>query len=421
MEVSLGSSQGTFSRHDYRIDLAGRTFLTGQSGTGKSTLMRVAAIQAIQAGEGLGFIDFHGDTADDLTGYIPRSRFDNGDVIYLNPLADRVFSLNTLTWSSPFEKEVKIQAVLSSLKAIYKDAWGPETERIVKAGLDAITEYFDHPNLLQLYLFIARKKFRRKVLRGCKNPLLKDFADQYDNDDPKEGLRPSERMSKFSPSLNKTDSFTRPILSAMLGQSTPLDWKAMIDSRKIIICNLNKGRLGKEVASLIGSLILSEMWNAALRRNTEDDNPDFYCFVDEAQNCFAAIDIDSVLSESRKFRFFPFFGLQYLSQITNLKAAFGNYSNWITYRLGGEDAQILQDEFAVQGLAENIVKLPNFTFVARKLQDNIPYVSHAITARKKIKKLGDEPPRGAVQGESLNKWGTPRKDVLEKINKFLAA
>ena len=193
MEISLGSYQGTFRRHDYPIDLAGRIFLTGQSGTGKSTVMRAAAIQAIQAGEGLLFMDFHGETADDLTGYIPRSRFENGDVIYLNPLSERVLSLNTLSWTSPQEKEIKIQSILSSLKAIYKDAWGPETERIIKAGLDAITEYFDHPNLLHLYLFIARRSFRRKLLAASTNPLFLRFRRPgNDNPDPKEGYgRPS--------------------------------------------------------------------------------------------------------------------------------------------------------------------------------------------------------------------------------------
>ena len=114
MNVSIGSTQGRFVRHDFRLDLNGRTFLTGQSGTGKSTLMRAAAIQAIQDDAGLVFIDFHGDTADDLTGYIPRSRFD--DLVYLNPLAPYVFSLNTLTWHDEAEKELKIQNKLTTIK-----------------------------------------------------------------------------------------------------------------------------------------------------------------------------------------------------------------------------------------------------------------------------------------------------------------
>ena len=377
--------------------------------------MRAAALQAIQAGHGLLFMDFHGDTADDLTGYIPRERFDNGDVVYFNPLADRVSSLNTFIWASTYEKELKIQSFLSTLKSLHIDRWGDETERIIMAGLDAVTERMPNPNPLGLSLFISRDRFRNQLLKGSKNPILADFAEQY-----QEKLRPSEQMSKFSPPLNKTDEFLRPILSVMLGQDTPLDWKSMIDSRKIIICNLNKGKLGKEVASLIGSLILSEIWNAALRRNTDNDNPEFYCFVDEAHNCLHGIDLDSFLSESRKFRIFPFFGLQYFSQIPNIEAAFGNYSTWITYRLGGADAAALEKEFAHEGLAHHIVKLPNYNFIARTIKDNSPDVSAMVTARKKIKKIGDEPPRRAVIRRSLERWGTDRKEVEEKIRKFLA-
>jgi hypothetical protein len=415
MEVSLGSSQGTFRRHDYPIDLAGRTFLTGQSGTGKSTIMRAAALQAIQAGEGLLFMDFHGDTADDLTGYIPRARFENGDVVYLNPLADRVFSLNTFTWASEYERENKIQSSLSIIKSLHKNAWGDETERIITAGLDAVTECMPNPNLLGLSLFVSRDAFRKKLLSKSKNPILADFEEQY-----QDKLRPSEQMSKFSPPLNKTDEFLRPILSVMLGQKEAIDWKSIIDSKKIVICNLNKGRLGAEVASLIGSLILSEIWNAALRRDTAQENPDFYCFVDEAHNCLHGINLDSFLSESRKFRIFPFFGLQYFSQIPNIEAAFGNYSTWITYRLGGEDALLLEKEFAMEGLAKEIVNLPSFHFIARKLENFAPAVSHMVTARKKVKKFGDEPPRGAVIGESLKRWGADRKKMEEYIKKFLS-
>ena len=374
----------------------------------------------MQAGHGLLFMDFHGDAADDLTGYVPRERFENGDVVYLNPLAERVFSLNTFRWKDAAEKELKIQSFLSTLISIHKEAIGPESQRILMAGLDAICE-LPSPNPLHLSLFTARSSFRRRLVLQSQNPRLTDFLQQYDNKDSREGLRPSERMSKFSPAINKTDPFTRPTLSVLLGQEELLDWKAMIDSRKIIICNLNKGRLGQEVAALIGSLILSEIWNAVLQRNTEEDNPDFYAFVDEAHNTLHSVNLGSILSESRKFRFFPFFGLQYFSQIPDMEGAFGNYSTWITCRLGGNDADALEREFASESLAKRIVNLPSFHFIARKLEQNEPRTSEMVTARKKVKKLGDEPPRGAVIGESLKIWSRDRNEQATKIERLLAS
>lgn len=416
MHISLGSSQGRFTRHDYGVDLAGRVFLTGQSGTGKSTLMRNAFIQIIQAKPKRGalFVDFHGNTALDILGYIPRNRM--RDVIYIDPFAERPVSLNTLHYANDEEKEIKIQSFLSMLKSIHRDRWGDETERIIMGALDAVTEYFERPNPLAIYLFIARNAFRKEVLAKCKNPTLADFKEQYE-----EKLKASEQMSKFSPPLNKTDEFIRPVLRVLLGQESVIDFLAAMNSGAIIICNLNKGKLGAEVAALIGSMILSELWNAALRRDTNIDNTEFYMFVDEAQNCLHGIDLESLLSESRKYQLFPFFATQYLAKIPNIEAAFGNYSTWLTYRMGGTDAELLAKEFHDEELARQIVNLPNYRFYARTIRDNSPEISDEVTARKKVKKLGDEPPRGAVIAESTQHWGTDRKAVEAKVQKFLSS
>jgi hypothetical protein len=414
MEVSLGSYQGRFRRHDYRVDLAGRIFLTGQSGTGKSTLMRNGFIQLVQAKpkRSVLFMDFHGNTALDLLGYIPRNRM--RDVIYIDPFSDRPVSLNTLHYTTPMEKEMKIQGFLSMLKSIHRDRWGDETERIIMGALDAITEYHDQPNPLAIYLFIARSSYRKEILAHCKNPALDDFREQYE-----EKLKASEQMSKFSPPLNKVDEFVRIVLRAMMGQDSTIDFLEAMNNGAVIICNLNKGKLGAEVASLIGSMILSELWNAALRRDTSIDNTEFYALVDEAQNSLHGIDLESMLSESRKYQFFPFFATQYLAKIPNIQAAFGNYSTWITYRMGGTDAELLAKEFHDPELAGEIVNLPSYRFRARTIREDIPEISPEVTARKKVKKLGDEPPRGAVIEESTRHWGTDRAAVEAKVQKFL--
>jgi hypothetical protein len=338
------------------------------------------------------------------------------DVLYYDPFSDQPVSLNILHYENELEKETKIQSFLSTLKSIHRDRWGDETERIIMAALDAVTEYYDHPNPLAIYLFIARSSFRKRLLAQCKNPTLADFEEQYE-----EKLRASEQMSKFSPPLNKTDEFVRPILSVMLGQERTIDFLERINKRSIIICNLNKGKLGGEVASLIGSLILSEIWNAALRRSPNENNPAFYLFVDEAQNCLHGIDFESLLSESRKYKLFPFFATQYLAKIPNIAAAFGNYSSWLTYRLGGTDAMTLADEWHDEEVAREIVNLPSFHFIGRRLVEGTPELSHMVTARKKVKKLGNEPPRGAVIAESSRRWGIARDEAAKKVREFLTS
>jgi hypothetical protein len=142
--------------------------------------------------------------------------------------------------------------------------------------------------------------------------------------------------------------------------------------------------------------------------------------VDEAQNCLHGIDLESILSESRKYRFFPFYATQYLANIPGIAAAFGNYSTWLTYRLGGTDAETLAAEFHDETIAREIVNLPNFNFIGRRIVDGSPELSYMVTARKKVRKLGNEPPRGAVIKESARRWGSERKDIEAKIQKFLS-
>ena len=152
------------------------------------------------------------------------------------------------------------------------------------------------------------------------------------------------------------------------------------------------------MASLIGSLVLSEVWSAALRSEHRRKQSRLLLLqADEAHNCLHGIDLGFVsfriqeISASSRFLAWAILSLQ----IPNIEAAFGNYSTWITYRLGGEDALLLEKEFAVEGLAKQIVNLPSFHFIARKLEHFRPVVSDIVTARKKVKKFGDEPPRGA--------------------------
>src|ERR1041384_5136628 len=70
-------------------------YCVGQSGTGKTTLLRNLLVQDIEHGHGVGLIDPHGDLAEEVLDGIPASRTD--DVVYFNPTdVDHPIGLNLL-------------------------------------------------------------------------------------------------------------------------------------------------------------------------------------------------------------------------------------------------------------------------------------------------------------------------------------
>jgi DNA helicase HerA-like ATPase len=410
MNDEINIQIGTAGHKSFFINFKPHTFAIGQTGVGKSTFLTNSFLALLREGEYGGiFVDPHGTAIDKISRFIPRERMN--DVIYLDPLADRVPGIIP-QYATKDEEELYIALFMSLLKSIFRNAWGDETERIIMGAVSAVTESYGFLNIPAIYLFIARESFRKDILAKCKNPLLADFAEQYD-----EKLRSSEQMSKFSPPLNKIDGFVAPIMRPLVSQEKPIDFLRAMNERKIILVDVSKGKLGAENAQLIGSIILGNISIAALRRKPSD--PQFFVFVDEVQNFLHGVDFETFLAELRKYNVSLCIASQYLENFPSLSALFGNCQNGIVYRVSGQDAQQIEDNYLDQGAAKLIVGLPNYQFISYRIENDVPVPSPVIKSRNKIKKLGDEPPRGAVIAESLRRYGADRKATDEKMLKFL--
>lgn len=404
MNEVISLTLGKSARGDFSINIRPHTWVVGQSGVGKSTLLTNAFIQLIQQGYGGLFEDPHGTAVEKIARFIPRSRMQ--DVIWIDPSADRVPGIIS-QYRSRDEEQLSIQMFLTLLKSLHRDRWGDETERIVMGALMAVTERYGFLNVPAIYLFIARDSFRKKLLSECRNPLLFDFAEQYAK------LRPSEQMVKFSPPLNKVDEFVLPTLRGLLHREKAIDFARGMDERRIILVDLSKGKLGSEVSALVGSIILSNISIQAMRRRQAA--PQFFCFVDECHNFLHGVDFETILSELRKFNVTLVLGSQYLSNFPSLTALFGNAPNGIIYRVSGRDAELIEENYREAGRAQQIVNLHNYQFVAHTVRNNVPVASGVIEAKAKVKKLGNEPPSGAVIAESLRRWSTQRTKTDEMM------
>jgi hypothetical protein len=148
-----------------------------------------------------------------------------------------------------------------------------------------------------------------------------------------------------------------------------------MDHGQVFVANLSVGRLGRDVAKLLGATLLGKFALAALSRSDvePDDRRDFYLYVDELPT-FATASIDTILSESRKYRLNLTLGMQYLDQFDNklLGAVLGNVGNLIVFRVGAKDAPILEREFTPVFSRDDLVSLPHYHAYVRMIIDGKP-------------------------------------------------
>src|SRR5208283_4705042 len=287
MQLPIGfDEQG----NGFAIDSSKHINIEGSSGVGKSTLLVNIFIEHIRQGHGGLFVDPHGDTADQITKLIPKNRID--DFIWLDPDADRVPSFNPLYFRDEEQLELNKESLFTIFKSLAGNAWGDESARVIINAIDAVCENFKTPSPVHIFRFMADDKFREKLLAQSKNPLLKMFKEQYD-----EKLRNSEQMSKFSPPINKVGKLMRPAILPIIGQPKSLDFLDIMNKKRIVVCRLSKGRLGEEIAQILGSLIVSMVSIAALKREKQTKRPSFMLVADEVQNFVHGGRFGTLLSE----------------------------------------------------------------------------------------------------------------------------
>jgi hypothetical protein len=296
-----------------------------------------------------------------------------------------------------------------------ESAWGDESARVIINAIDAICEYYDHPTPVHIFRFMADDKFREKILAATENPLLQMFKEQYD-----EKLRDSEQMSKFSPPINKVGKLLRPSIIPIIGQPQSLDFLEIMNKKKIVVCRFSKGRLGEEIAQILGSLIVSMVSISALKREKQKVRRPFMLVADEVHNFIHGGRFGTLLAESRKYGITLVLASQGMYQLPFAKDVFSNCPTQITFNVSGEDAKAIQENWNEEQIqATHITSLPRYEFYCRTITDAPE--ARRIIGWPTVQKRGDEANPTKLIKHSLQRYGTRRKDVIEKINRFLAA
>jgi hypothetical protein len=150
-----------------------------------------------------------------------------------------------------------------------------------------------------------------------------------------------------------------------------------MDKRKIFIANLSKGLVGETNTALLGSMLTTRIYLAAMSRAdvpeaTRERLPNFNLYIDEFQS-FANASFADILSEARKYKLSLTMAHQYIEQMPEevQAAVFGNVGTLITFRVGATDAEVFEKEFAPKFLAEDLVNLGFAQIYLRLMIDGI--------------------------------------------------
>jgi hypothetical protein len=349
------------------IDARQHTYIIGKTGSGKSTLLRNLIIQRIALGHGVGVIDPHGDLAEELLHHIPPHRADH--LVYFNP-SDIEFpvGLNLLANVAPDDRHLVASGIVSAFKGIWRDSWGPRLEYILYNAVSALVDC-KNATLLGVNRMLSDDAYRARVIRQIKDPFIRSFwAEEY------EGYDERFRREAIAPIQNKLGQFLlNPVVRNILGQvRSKVDIPFTMDTGRLFIANLSKGRLGHDKANLLGSLVTAQFQLGAMARSNlpEDERRDFHLFIDEFQN-FTTDAFASILSEARKYRLCLTLSHQYIAQLSDpiRDAVFGNVGTLVCFRVGNTDAEVMQKEFGATISASALADLERYEVVVKLLED----------------------------------------------------
>jgi len=376
--VLLGFNEFRGVKTNIRItedDRRRHLYTIGQTGTGKSTFLQEIAKQDAREGRGFCFIDPHGQAVEDILASIPKERAE--DVIIFDPSdIERPFGLNMLECdpSDPSQKSFVINEMMGIFDQLYdlKATGGPMFEYYMRNAMLLVMEDPESGStLMEIPKVLADENFRHYKLSRCKNPTVVDF---WLKEAEKAGGEAS--LANMVPYIvSKLTSFIsndimRPIIAQ---QKSTIDFREIMDDKKILLVNLAKGKIGEINARLLGMVIVGKILMAALSRVNmpEDQRTDFYLYLDEFQNV-TTDSITQILSEARKYRLCLILAHQFIGQLKEeiSKAVFGNVGSMVSFRVGPEDAEFLEKQFAPVFSASDLINVDNRLCFSRILINN---------------------------------------------------
>lgn len=352
-------------------------YIVGQTGTGKSTLLANMAQQDADQGTGFCLIDPHGDLAQSLA-------HDLGNrALYWN-VADPEsrFGYNPLTRTSPALRPLVASGLIDTLRKQWADAWGVRMEHLLRQALLVLLDQprADLSDILRLFL---ERDFRGEALTRVTDPQLLQF---WQREYP--AMNYKTAADGIAPIANKLGAFlSHPVVrKAICDPEEPLRLRRLMDDGEFLIVNLAKGRLGADIADVLGGLLVSSLIHAAFTRQSlaEQDRRPFFLYIDEFHS-FITESVADLLSETRKYRLGVILAQQHTAQgpPTVFNSVMGNVGTLISFRIGAGDAPILSAQLGGIEIRD-LINQPNFRAFVRMMIDGAPCRAFSMSTMPRV-------------------------------------
>lgn len=419
----LGESSFRGQREQFGIkreDRRRHIYIIGKTGMGKSVLLQNMVYSDVQSGRGVAVIDPHGDLAEAVINFVPASR--TNDVVILDPSdVSHPFAFNMLEYTEDAnQRNLMVSGLLGVFKKMYAESWGPRLEHILRNCLLALAEY-PNTSMLGIMRILVDNEYRQKVVEKVTNPTVKSFwEDEFAK------MQDKFRTEAISPIQNKVGQFlSSPIIRNIVGQvKSTVNIRFMMDTKKIIIVNLSKGKIGEDNSSLLGSMLITKFQLDAMSRADipEKERKDFYLYVDEFQN-FATDAFATILSEARKYRLNLTMANQYISQMPDevRDAVFGNVGSIVCFQVGFDDAEYFSSQFSEEVLPNDIVDIPKYHSYSKLMIDGMPSKTFSVATLPPPEPDMEEGRREKIVRLSRERYCKPREVVEDKILRWAQA
>ena len=403
-------------------------YVIGKSWGWKSVFVWYLARQDMRNGDGLCVIDPHGDLVEDVLNFTPKERAK--DVVVFDPADDeRPMGLNMLEVISQdpdTRKREMDRAAMDAteifIKIFWDEVFGARIQHYFRNGcLTLMEDVEDGGTLIDVPRLFVDDAFMKYKTSKIKNPVVKAFWDhEYANtwDREKQEMIPYF-SSKFGPFITNTT------IRNIIGQpKSAFNIREIMDNRKALLVNLSKGKIWSLNAQLLGLIFVSKVNMAAMSRADipEDQRKDFYMYVDEFQN-FATDTFGEILSEARKYHLALIMAHQFIAQIWGQwkewkpsikEAVFGNAWTIMSFKVGADDAEYMEKEYAPLLSQQDIIWIANFTAYCKLNIDN------ATTRAFDLKTIWDntyknEKIASIIKDYSRTKYGRKKKYVDMEI------
>lgn len=403
-----------------RNDRRRHVYIIGMTGTGKSKLMVNMILQDIQNGEGVCYIDPHGEEVELIAANIPKERMK--DVIYFDPSdTEMPIGLNMLEAETVDEKDFAIQEMVKLFYKLVTDPSmiGPMFEHYMRNAMLLLMSDKDDPGtLVEIPRIFVDDDFRKAKLEKCDDILVRDYwLKEYPAS--QKGTTAADMLSYVIAKLGRF--IENEMVRNVIGQpKSGFDIRDIMDNKKILLANLSKGKMGEVNSDLMGLILVSKLQMAALGRADipQEQRHDFYLYIDEFQN-YVTDSIATILAEARKYKLNLTMAHQYIAQLVKnqdasvREAVFGNVGTLCVHRVGVEDAEFLAKQYAPVFNEFDLINIEKFqNYIRLMIDDEIarPFNSMNLPIAQPNPEVAH-----TVVENSRQKYGKPKQEVEAEI------